>query len=1161
MMADDDTTSFDQIELHKENIQPLASGRSARALVASLSSRSNPVFARAEHAAKQAEFEEELRASLDLDDPLEVWVRYVNWTQETFPSGHSTDSGLLQLLERATQTFIHEQHYKNDPRYLRLWIQYIQSFSDAPREAFAYLARHDIGQRLALFYEEYAALLEKMGRKRQAGEIYQTGMENNARPTDRLLRKFEEYMQRLEHDPPADDEPSSPALPAVRPALAAKPFGGGLGSGGLGGSPTTQQQPQAPQPKLKQAKQKMAIFSDADATTTSKAPNTIEKPTSGWENIGTLEQRKKENTIEARPWAGEVLKQEGVKTKSAEKMMIFRDESSLPKQSIPPVQQNVLPTFLPSNKRPERVAVNLELIYADEENPTEELSFDELRAIKRGQYGIDWNRIREEQAEAARERRRKNTHRGEVTEESRAPIKVKTVLSPSPNRGKIKRKGQAPASPTMTFHTRAATDEIYDIFNQPMKKTSMTGENRGDDDGSESGGEESDSEDYTIGTQVGQAEGSGPEGDDGEDDEEDARSVKSEWSDFTLRRDVPPHGEEEEEVEGSLGVHSAEAELGKLAIHRDEPKAGGRMAIHRDEPGDEEPGQPLRPTPHKMLIPPPPDDFDPPRLSYNAAKETQFQGQNRLPYMTPIVEKTESLPPTTARRKDVAKTPSRNRMPDIMDDNLMSSPFEESNNSILPPPLAPPQPAPSAAPARVPKERKPFGAKPAPAAKAKEATQKGPIIQDLQCNPMDESLRANIFDKLQPPLKTYEGFYEHTTKFGRGAEIKRFAKTMSKRDGEKTTANISQAPIIEFVTGDGGSSYTIKRELGKGAFAPVYLVENNIVADAEDEAEETGPDDGTAADLLSLNKKIIGRARFEAMKMEHPPSPWEFYIMQQAHRRLGVSRPVESILKAYEMHLFPDEGYLLLEYRDQGTILDLVNVARAETATGTNTGVMDEQLAMFLSIELLRTVEAMHSKGILHGDLKADNCLIRFENTPDNIWSARYQRDGSNGWLKKGITLIDFGRGIDMKLFPPAVQFIADWKTDNQDCAEMRELRPWTYQVDYFGLAAIIHSMLFGKYIETAADRGNILGGGTKKYKITGSFKRYWQTEIWSSVFDVLLNPLQYVKDEENTCMPVSKSVRKCREGMETWLEANCEKGVGLKNLIRRMEGVFGKKR
>lgn len=28
-----------------------------------------------------------------------------------------------------------------------------------------------------------------------------------------------------------------------------------------------------------------------------------------------------------------------------------------------------------------------------------------------------------------------------------------------------------PASPTMTMHTKAATDEIYDMFNQPLKRT------------------------------------------------------------------------------------------------------------------------------------------------------------------------------------------------------------------------------------------------------------------------------------------------------------------------------------------------------------------------------------------------------------------------------------------------------------------------------------------------------------------------------------------------------------------------------------------------------------------------------------------------------------------------------------------------------------------
>lgn len=324
-VASPPTTSFDDIELHKENIQPLASGRSARALAQVLSARASPVVLRGELAVKQAEFEKELNTASELDDPFEVWVRYVNWTVETFPAGNSHDSGLLHLLERATREFLHEEQYKNDPRYLKLWIQYIQNHSDAPREAFAYIARHNIGQRLALFYEEFATLLESIGRKNQAAEIYQMGIENNARPVERLVRKFDEFKQRLVHNPPAEDEPSSPALRAVRPALATKPLGGALG-----GPEDQQQQPQPqPAPAKKPARQKMAVFSDADAGSSAKAPSTS-KETAGWEEIGTREHRSKENAIESKPFAGQTLKQEGgKKSSSGGKLMVFRDTVSI----------------------------------------------------------------------------------------------------------------------------------------------------------------------------------------------------------------------------------------------------------------------------------------------------------------------------------------------------------------------------------------------------------------------------------------------------------------------------------------------------------------------------------------------------------------------------------------------------------------------------------------------------------------------------------------------------------------------------------------------------------------------------------------------------------------------------------------------------------------
>jgi checkpoint serine/threonine-protein kinase len=122
----------------------------------------------------------------------------------------------------------------------------------------------------------------------------------------------------------------------------------------------------------------------------------------------------------------------------------------------------------------------------------------------------------------------------------------------------------------------------------------------------------------------------------------------------------------------------------------------------------------------------------------------------------------------------------------------------------------------------------------------------------------------------------------------------------------------------------------------------------------------------------------------------------------------------------------------------------------------------------------------------------------------------------------------------------------------------MRELRPWTYQIDYHGLAGIIHSMLFGKYIDTVTYRGGQLGSGaTKTYRIRENLKRYWQTEIWRLVFDLLLNPQMNLDYEEGRKLPVLKAMKSTREVMETWLEDNCEKGVGLQGMLRRLENTI----
>ncbi|KAL2022809.1 hypothetical protein VTK56DRAFT_4625 [Thermocarpiscus australiensis] len=330
-MAPNDLISFDIIEDHKENIQALPSGRSAKKLAELFSpsprhakSAPTPLDTKDVNDSIRAEFEAEVAAISESDDPLDVYDRYVRWTLDAYPSAQATpQSQLHTLLERATRAFVNAPQYKNDPRYLRLWLHYINFFSDAPREAFVFLSRHAIGETLALFYEEYAAWLEGAGRWAQAEEVYKLGIEREARPTARLLRKFGEFEQRRAQQVDADG-PSSPALPAARPALAAKidPFAAAAAA---------TRDPQAPRQTTglggqssRPARSKLTVFSDADAAPEAPALSSRGAGSKGWESIGSLADRKKENVMEPKPWAGETLKAGGKKS-GGPKLAVFRD--------------------------------------------------------------------------------------------------------------------------------------------------------------------------------------------------------------------------------------------------------------------------------------------------------------------------------------------------------------------------------------------------------------------------------------------------------------------------------------------------------------------------------------------------------------------------------------------------------------------------------------------------------------------------------------------------------------------------------------------------------------------------------------------------------------------------------------------------------------------
>ncbi|KAG8689084.1 hypothetical protein FRC09_012587 [Ceratobasidium sp. 395] len=389
----------------------------------------------------------------------------------------------------------------------------------------------------------------------------------------------------------------------------------------------------------------------------------------------------------------------------------------------------------------------------------------------------------------------------------------------------------------------------------------------------------------------------------------------------------------------------------------------------------------------------------------------------------------------------------------------------------------------------------------------------GSVLPPL--NPFELAIISNLISRVPAPSSILD--LTHTDADQLGA-LTKFARS---KKGDELPITLGEA-----------DEYSVAAKLGEGGFGAVFLA--MYMPEDEDEDDSGFVDDDTSV----------------AIKVVRPADRWEYTVLS----RLRATLPqhlLSSVVRPRRLYLYRDESFLILDYCSQGCLLDTVNRSTAcgfSPANTSNPG-LDELLAMFFSIELLRLISGMHALGFVHGDLKIDNILLRAEDVPDEAraWSATYDPSGGNGWAYKGIRLIDFGRGIDTSLFPPGQTFVGDWPTDQRDAVELREGRPWTFQGDYFGLAGIVYCMLFGKYIETVPFEE----AGRTKYKINVGLKRYWQTEIWSELFDMLLNPTT-VRSDGST--PLVDEMDALRGKMEEWLQENCDKGSrSLKSLLKKV--------
>ncbi|NWU54534.1 BUB1 kinase, partial [Dromas ardeola] len=258
----------------------------------------------------------------------------------------------------------------------------------------------------------------------------------------------------------------------------------------------------------------------------------------------------------------------------------------------------------------------------------------------------------------------------------------------------------------------------------------------------------------------------------------------------------------------------------------------------------------------------------------------------------------------------------------------------------------------------------------------------------------------------------------------------------------------------------GSSSFHVDCLVGEGAFAQVYQAS---ILDASNPRN---------------NQKVI-------FKVQKPANPWEFYVATQLVERLNPSIR-HLYIHFYSAHFFQNGSILVGELYNYGTLLNAINIYKKLPEK-----VMPQALVIYFAVKILYMVEELHSCKIIHGDIKPDNFILGefLDNDTCDI-------DG----LSHGLTLIDLGQSIDMKLFPEGTAFTAKCETSGFQCIEMLTQKPWNYQTDYFGIAATIYCMLFGTYMQVKNENGI--------WKPEGSFRRlvFANADLWKEFFESMLN-------------------------------------------------------
>jgi hypothetical protein len=127
------------------------------------------------------------------EDPLSPWLKYIRAVRDELPNDQKEQ---FELLEACARHFKSTSHYRNDQRYIKVWISYANHLTN-PSDLFMFLYKNDIGKDVALFWVAWAYVAEVRSDFTTAHKLFTKAQDRVVDDAELVRSRFKQFMRRM----------------------------------------------------------------------------------------------------------------------------------------------------------------------------------------------------------------------------------------------------------------------------------------------------------------------------------------------------------------------------------------------------------------------------------------------------------------------------------------------------------------------------------------------------------------------------------------------------------------------------------------------------------------------------------------------------------------------------------------------------------------------------------------------------------------------------------------------------------------------------------------------------------------------------------------------------------------------------------------------------